>query len=64
MRELRKPPGSKHYWEQPLGTIRGYFEEPGFKFVDSYDAEERKAIEELELTSANATHHKKGSNHV
>lgn len=64
MQEKRKPPRSKHYWEMPLGTIRGFMEEPGPKFVDPYDAEERKAIEELEGTNANTTYQKKGSNHV
>lgn len=48
MREKRKPPGSKHYWEMPLGTIRGFMEEPGPKFIDPYDTQERKAIQEIE----------------
>jgi hypothetical protein len=38
----------KHYWELPLGVIRGYLEEPGPRFVDPYAAEERKAIQEVE----------------
>lgn len=32
-------------WEYPLGTIRGQLEEPGPRFVDPYDKEEREAIQ-------------------
>lgn len=35
-------------YENPLGTIAGYWEEPGPRFVDPYAAAERKAIQELE----------------
>lgn len=35
-------------WEQPLGTIRGHLDEPAPRFVDPYQAEERKAIQEVE----------------
>jgi hypothetical protein len=35
-------------WELPLGTIRGHLDEPGPRFVDPYQAEERKAIQEVE----------------
>jgi hypothetical protein len=38
----------KHYWEMPLGVIRGYLEEPGPRFIDPYAAEERRAIQEVE----------------
>jgi hypothetical protein len=34
-------------WELPLGTIRGQLEEPGPRFVDPYDKEEREAIQAL-----------------
>lgn len=33
-------------WEYPLGTIRGQLDEPGPRFVDPYDKEEREAIQE------------------
>lgn len=32
-------------WEYPLGTIRGQLEEPGPRFIDPYDKEEREAIQ-------------------
>lgn len=35
-------------YENPLGTIAGYWEEPGPRFVDPYTAAERKAIQEVE----------------
>lgn len=35
-------------WEQPLGTVRGQLDEPGPRFVDPYQAEERDAIEWVE----------------
>lgn len=38
----------KTYYENPLGTIAGYWEEPGPRFVDPYAAAERKAIQEVE----------------
>lgn len=38
----------KTYYENPLGTIAGYWEEPGPRFVDPYAAAERKAIQEIE----------------
>lgn len=38
----------KTYYENPLGTIAGYWEEPGPRFVDPYTAAERKAIQEVE----------------
>ena len=34
-------------WELPLGTIRGQLEEPGPRFIDPYDKEEREAIQSL-----------------
>ena len=38
----------KTYYENPLGTIAGYWEEPGPRFVDPYAIAERKAIQEIE----------------
>lgn len=38
----------RRYYEKPLGTIAGFWEEPGPRFVDPYTAAERKAIQELE----------------
>lgn len=61
-KRLIKPVGTKNFYELPLNSPAGFLLETDE--IDPYDAEERKAIEELELTSANATHHKKGSNHV
>jgi hypothetical protein len=46
MSQVNKP--QRHYWEMPLGVIRGYLEEPGPLFVDPYAAEERRAIQEVE----------------
>ena len=46
MSQANKP--QRHYWEMPLGVIRGYLEEPGPLFVDPYAAEERRAIQEVE----------------
>lgn len=46
MSQANKP--QRHYWELPLGVIRGYLEEPGPLFVDPYAAEERRAIQEVE----------------
>jgi len=46
MSQANKP--KRHYWELPLGVIRGYLEEPGPLFVDPYEAEERRAIQEVE----------------
>ena len=46
MSQANKP--KRHYWEMPLGVIRGYLEEPGPLFVDPYAAEERRAIQEIE----------------
>jgi hypothetical protein len=46
MSQANKP--QRHYWEMPLGVIRGYLEEPGPLFVDPYAAEERRAIQEIE----------------
>ena len=34
-------------WELPLGTIRGQLEEPGPRFIDPYEKEEREAIQAL-----------------
>ena len=34
-------------WELPLGTIRGQLDEPGPRFIDPYDKEEREAIQAL-----------------
>jgi hypothetical protein len=39
---------NRRYYENPLGTIAGFWEEPGPRFVDPYAAEERKAIQEVE----------------
>ena len=38
----------KTYYENPLGTIAGYWEEPGPRFVYPYAIAERKAIQEVE----------------
>jgi hypothetical protein len=38
----------RYYYENPLGTIAGYWGEPGPRFVDPYAATERKAIQEIE----------------
>lgn len=46
MSQANKP--QRHYWELPLGVIRGYLEEPGPLFVDPYTSEERRAIQEVE----------------
>jgi hypothetical protein len=46
MSQANKP--KRHYWEMPLGVMRGYLEEPGPLFVDPYAAEERRAIQEVE----------------
>jgi hypothetical protein len=46
MSQANKP--QRHYWELPLGVIRGYLEEPGPLFVDPYAAEERKALQDVE----------------
>lgn len=35
-------------WENPIGVIRGYLEEPETPEIDPYDAQEREAIEWLE----------------
>lgn len=40
--------GQRTYFEQPLGVICGFYIEPGPEFVDSYEIEERKAIQEIE----------------
>jgi hypothetical protein len=34
-------------WELPLGTVRGQLDEPGPRFVDPYEKEEREAIQAL-----------------
>ena len=34
-------------WELPLGTVRGQLDEPGPRFIDPYDKEEREAIQAL-----------------
>ena len=34
-------------WEFPLGTVRGQLEEPGPRFIDPYEKEEREAIQSL-----------------
>lgn len=49
---------SKLTWEQPLGTIRGQLEEPGPRFIDPYDKEEREAIK---ANSQNGFFHKDAS---
>jgi hypothetical protein len=46
MSQANKP--QRHYWEMPLGVIRGYLEEPGPLFVDPYASDERRAIQEIE----------------
>lgn len=33
-------------WEQPLGVVRGFLDEPGPRFVDPYEKAEREAIQE------------------
>ena len=38
----------RRYYENPMGTIAGYWDEPGPRFVDPYTAAERKAIQEIE----------------
>jgi len=38
----------KHYWELPLGKPGQLLDEPGPRFIDPYDAEERRAIMEIE----------------
>ena len=38
----------RRYYEKPLGTIAGYWEEPGPRFVDPYAIAERKAIQGIE----------------
>lgn len=45
----------KTYYENPLGTIAGYWEEPGPRFVDHYAIAERKAIQEVEKEAKDAT---------
>lgn len=35
-------------WENPIGEIRGYLEEPETPEIDPYDAAEREAIESME----------------
>lgn len=45
----------RYYYENPLGTIAGYWEEPGPRFVDTYTAAERKAIQEVEREAKDAT---------
>jgi hypothetical protein len=39
-------------WEQPLGVVRGFLDEPPSGFVDPYEEEERKAIEEIDNGSS------------
>ena len=39
--------GLKLTWELPLGTVRGQLDEPGPRFIDPYDKEEREAIQAL-----------------
>lgn len=34
-------------WELPLGIVRGQLDEPGPRFIDPYDKEEREAIQAL-----------------
>ena len=38
---------AKLTWELPLGTVRGQLDEPGPRFVDPYDKDEREAIQAL-----------------
>ena len=38
---------NKLTWELPLGTVRGQLDEPGPRFVDPYEKEEREAIQAL-----------------
>lgn len=38
----------RRYYENPLGVIAGYWDEPGPRFVDPYTIAERKAIQEIE----------------
>jgi hypothetical protein len=44
---MTPPKNMKLTWELPLGTIRGQLEEPGPRFIDPYDKEEREAIQAL-----------------
>ena len=34
-------------WELPLGTVRGQLDEPGPRFIDPYEKDEREAIQAL-----------------
>jgi hypothetical protein len=47
------------YYENPLGTIAGFWEEPGPRFVDPYAAAERKAIQEVERESKSISDNKR-----
>jgi hypothetical protein len=38
---------SKLTWELPLGTVRGQLDEPGPRFIDPYEKDEREAIQAL-----------------
>jgi hypothetical protein len=44
---MTQPKPQKLTWEFPLGTVRGQLEEPGPRFIDPYDKEEREAIQSL-----------------
>ena len=44
---MTQPKAQKLTWEFPLGTVRGQLEEPGPRFIDPYEKEEREAIQAL-----------------
>ena len=44
---MTQPKPQKLTWEFPLGTVRGQLEEPGPRFIDPYEKEEREAIQAL-----------------
>ena len=39
-------------WENPIGVIKGYMEEPETPEIDPYDAQEREAIQWIENEEA------------
>lgn len=45
--ECSQPVKTGLTWELPLGTVRGQLEEPGPRFIDPYEKEEREAIQAL-----------------
>ena len=44
---MTQPKPQNLTWEFPLGTVRGQLDEPGPRFIDPYDKEEREAIQAL-----------------